>query len=734
MSLFVVNRYTGEDHEETQLSAQDRLEKLKSEIALRKQKRLKSKSDLTSPERTTSVSETPAKRAKSVTSPKEAFEATPEKKARPNKRLSLDTADSSPSSKKAEPLRDTKKVKRQKTKNKKKLANKQKHKSEGADDSEADVEHLRILPLSSRTKETVSEDIDSDNESGGSEGEGEKEDAQDISGVGDDVGDGEDKDPDAVGGFSILGNFENTDLKPVKRVLPDWLAHPSIIQAELKRRKQTTQDDTVEDTDMKILDTDLQQRLHGNGIHRFFPVQRQFIPVLIKDMKSGIFGGHSGLRPRDICVSAPTGSGKTLAFVLPIVQALKDRVVPHIRAVVVLPVRDLAEQVFTVFRQYCAGTSLKVGLVVGRKTLAVEQATLVKKREHLYHSLVDILVATPGRLVDHINSTPGFDLSHLRFLVIDEADRMMEDIKQDWLATVETAAFTAAPLAYFPLSRTQPGPLTIASAQCSQLPLQKLLFSATLSHNPEKLQQLNLFMPRLLTSIVSETQPHVEPDMQENKEKEEKKEGGAVEESTKPEGGSFVGKYTTPEGLTEYFVESSAAEKPLVVLHFLHNLKFRHVLCFTNSVESTHRLYLLAKMFGDIKVCEFSSRLQGERRKKILKKFSSGKIDLLVCSDAMARGMDVENVKCVISYDHPPYIKTYIHRVGRTARAGRAGTSISLLEKKEIFHFKQMMREAGKWSRIREMKVGRQALRPLVEPFQQALGKLPTILKGEKKK
>ncbi|KAK7481852.1 hypothetical protein BaRGS_00026878 [Batillaria attramentaria] len=642
MSLFVVNRFTGEDPQDSQLSAQDRLEKLKSEIALRKQQRLEKK-NVESPPKETQLSETLPRKKQKIGKNGVSKDAPLPKESEKVKRKKHRTGNSTPFSPKAYD---------------KSLSSKGQTTDEKcvSDDVDSDSEH----ESADKDEPTAVEDnrLQAREESKGSD-------------------DADEGDPDAVGGFSVLGNFENAALKPVKRVLPDWLAHPSIIQADLKRRKCAAPGDQEGDPDMKILDEELQKRLHENGIHSFFPVQRQVVPVLMKDLKCGIFGGQCGMRPRDICVSAPTGSGKTLAFVLPVIQALRKRVVPHVRAVVILPVRDLAEQVFTVFRQYCAGTSLKVGLVVGRKTLAVEQATLVKKREGLYHSLVDILVATPGRLVDHINSTPGFDLSHLRFLVVDEADRMMEDIKQDWLVTVETAAFTAAPLAYFPLSRTPPGPLTIASAQCSQLPVKK----------------------------------------------------GEIQAA-----GGFVGKYTTPEGLTEYFVECSAAEKPLVVLHFLHNLKFRQVLCFTNSVESTHRLYLLAKLFGGIKVCEFSSRQQGERRKKIIRQFANGKVDLLVCSDAMARGMDVENVKCVISYDNPPYIKTYIHRVGRTARAGKAGTSISLLEKKEIFHFKQMMRDAGKWPRIREMKVGRQALRPLVEPFQAALRQLPDILKNEPSK
>ncbi|XP_076471080.1 ATP-dependent RNA helicase DDX51-like [Babylonia areolata] len=634
-----------------------------------------------------------------------------------------------------------------KKKKKKKLLDKEENTVEKDSDEEGEgikeqkkPRHKAKKKKSDSSRKAKSDSIDDDDDddkgkkSSGSESEHEPGDEDDES-----DGNAEDDrtmetDPNVIGGFTVLGNFTHEPQRPVKRKLPDWLANPTIIGGGLKKRscdsskKEEEEDEAV----MKILDDDLKENLHGNGIKSFFPVQRQFIPEIWKDLRFSITCGRYGLRPRDFCVSAPTGSGKTLAYTLPIIQCLKHRWEPHVWAVVVLPVRDLAEQVYQVFCQYCAGTPLKVGLVVGKTTFSVEQETLVMKRyPGVYHSLVDILVATPGRLVDHVNSTPGFDLSHLRFLVIDEADRMMEDIKHDWLSVVETAAYTTAPQAYRPMSRSLPGPLTIASARCSQMPLQKLLFSATLSHNPEKLERLNLFMPRLMTSVVS--QPPAALRHQHNSQIDDQ-ENEHSEDITENADGGFVGKYTTPEGLTEYLVESESAEKPLVVLHFLHNLKFRSVLCFTNSLETTHRLCLLVRLFGGLTVKEFSSRLPGERRKKILKQFSKGKIDLLVCSDVMARGMDVDNVKYVISYDNPPFIKTYIHRVGRTARAGRAGTAISLLEKKEFFHFKKMMREAGKWQKIREMKLARQALKPLVEPFQVALSKLPQIIKEEKKK
>lgn len=518
------------------------------------------------------------------------------------------------------------------------------------------------------------------------------------------------------GGFTVLGDYKSKQTGKVSRVLPDWLANPSVIASDLKQK-------TTLVSEFKGLDRDLHLNLKENQIDYFFPVQMQVIPEILDTVRHGFVLGKAGFRPPDICVSAPTGSGKTLAYVLPIVQALKNRVLCRIRAMVVLPVRDLAVQVFKVFLQYTKGTNLKVGMIVGQKQFSVEQHALVRQRLAGLESKVDIVVATPGRLVDHINKTPGFSLTDLRFLVIDEADRIMEHVKQDWLSHVENAVFSG--------DRGVPSSLTVHNSCKHQMPLQKLLFSATLSQNPEKLQQLNLFQPKLFTSVVEGGSL---PQLPGSGASEGYKEDQVTDRLIGLGGeakGQFVGKYTTPLGLKEYTVEVDASEKPLVILHLLHNLKYRHVLCFTNSVESTHRLYHLIRLFGDIKVAEITAKLQASRRSKVLKKLQNGSIDILICSDAMARGMDIDNVQYVISYDPPPYIKTYIHRVGRTARAGKEGTALTLLQKKEFHHFRTMTKEAGK-TYIEKFKVHSKDMESLVEKYQSALQQLPQVLKSEK--
>ena len=138
-------------------------------------------------------------------------------------------------------------------------------------------------------------------------------------------------------------------------------------------------------------------------------------------------------------------------------------------------------------------------LLSGQKSFAQEQNELVLPgiEPGTFHSLADIIVATPGRLVDHLQKTEGLSLVHLQYLIIDEADRVMEDVQNDWLNHVDRAVYSD------PEQRPKPGPINCASMAKSTIHLQKLLFSATLSQNPEKLQQLELYEPKLYTSVIN---------------------------------------------------------------------------------------------------------------------------------------------------------------------------------------------------------------------------------------
>uniref|UniRef100_A0A2R9A1J1 ATP-dependent RNA helicase n=1 Tax=Pan paniscus TaxID=9597 RepID=A0A2R9A1J1_PANPA len=499
----------------------------------------------------------------------------------------------------------------------------------------------------------------------------------------------------------VLGGFGKRKAPKVQPFLPRWLAEPNCV------RKNVTED-LVPIEDIPDVHPDLQKQLRAHGISFYFPVQAAVIPALLESAACGFLVGRGGYRPSDLCVSAPTGSGKTLAFVIPVVQALLSRVVCHIRALVVLPTKELAQQVF--FNIYTDATSLRVSLVTGQKSLAKEQESLVQKTADGYRCLADIVVATPGRLVDHIDQTPGFSLQQLRFLVIDEADRMIDSMHQSWLPRVVAAAFQsedpADPCALF--QRRQAQAVTAASTCCPQMPLQKLLFSATLTQNPEKLQQLGLHQPRLFSTGLAHR---------------------GLEDT---DGDGDSGKYAFPVGLTHHYVPCSLSSKPLVVLHLVLEMGFSRVLCFTNSRENSHRLFLLVQAFGGVDVAEFSSRYGPGQRRMILKQFEQGKIQLLISTDATARGIDVQGVELVVNYDAPQYLRTYVHRVGRTARAGKTGQAFTLLLKVQERRFLRMLTEAGA-PELQRHELSSKLLQPLVPRYEEALSQLEESVKEERK-
>lgn len=500
-------------------------------------------------------------------------------------------------------------------------------------------------------------------------------------------------------GFTVLGGFCNKNTQKVNMVLPHWLSKPDLIPHSLKDQMHPL-------SDFPVLCSHLLKKLQKNHIQYLFPVQAELIPAILKSAQHGLLVGPGGYRPRDICVSAPTGSGKTLAFVLPVIQVLMQRVVCEVRALAVLPTKELAQQVWRVFSTYAEGTQLKVVMLAGHKSLAAEQTSLSEIRGGQRCSLADIVVATPGRLVDHINKTSSVCLKNLRFLIIDEADRMIDSMHQSWLNQVVNAVYSQQSEYSNLFCRTEASHITASSLSPPKMPLQKLLFSATLTHNPEKLQQLSLYQPRLFTSAFQSSEPT------------------SVSAPT-PE------RFHFPQGLTEFYVPCILSKKPLFLVHFITRMKLSPVLCFTNSREAAHRLVLLLQLFGGIQVMEFSSRLSPGERKRTLREFEQGKIQLMVSTDAAARGIDISTVKCVINYDAPQFVRTYIHRIGRTARAGRVGLAFTFLLKVQEKNFLKMVSEAGSPG-IQKQMVKPELLKCLEEQYERALRELADVVKEEK--
>ena len=521
--------------------------------------------------------------------------------------------------------------------------------------------------------------------------------------------------------FPVIGQVLGQKSEKVITISEKWITEPIVFDGDVKESQSL-------DEFSHIIDESLISLLSDNGIKSLFPVQRQVIPYLLK-----CFSSSHLIRPKDVCVCSPTGSGKTLSFVIPIVQYLRKRVVTKVRVLVVLPVRDLAIQVFQVFQNYCKKSSLKVGLVVGHKSFVEECNSIVRKSidGSQYHSLVDILVATPGKLVDLIQRADGFDLSQLEVLVLDESDRMISELQFNWLQEIESSVFTSNRKHHcicsidYTINDKRLERYNVSNECCchnwrslNSRPIHKILFSATLSTDPEKLKFISLFEP-ILFKVKSDSKTSSEDKHLE------------------------TSKHLIPKELKEFMIIAKEDRKPLIVWYLMEVLKYRKVLCFTGSVENSHRLYSLLKEMSELVVAEYSSRLSAKKREKLLNHFMSEKIDLIICSDIFARGLDIDGVKCVICYDPPRNETQYIHRVGRTARAGNEGTAIMLVTPTQISHFNIISRRVHqkydsneiKELRVKKMTVKESELKPLITKYKKSLEKLSVYIKlNEKKK
>ena len=326
------------------------------------------------------------------------------------------------------------------------------------------------------------------------------------------------------------------------------------------------------------------------------PIQSRAIPV--------------ALAGKDICGCAATGSGKTAAFLLPILERLlfKSKEYACIRVLILSPTRELAIQTHTVGLQLCHfSTSIRLSLVAGGMDLRAQERS-VRNRP-------DILVATPGRLIDLLHNTPSFDLTSLEVLVLDEADRMLEEHFDLELKEI---------LRLCPKHR------------------QTLLFSATMTDEVEKLATLSLRKPVRM----------------------------------------FVDKNTdVAANLKQEFVRirSDHEEDREAILFALCKRTFTtRCLVFLPTKLLAHKVHICFSLL-DLKAAELHGNLTQAQRVTSLESFKAGDVDFLLATDLAARGLDIEGVRTVINYSMPATLQQYIHRVGRTARAGRSGRAVSLV-------------------------------------------------------
>lgn len=546
--------------------------------------------------------------------------------------------------------------------------------------------------------------------------------------------------------FPVLSEAEVKRRSEAERRLPSWLAQPTQFPA-------VNLVDSAEDIDnfKDCIDEDLRNHIKRTiTINKLFPVQKCLIPVLTKQFKSRPFR-----RPNDICVSSPTGSGKTLAFVIPIVNHLKRSLTRSLRALVVLPSRDLAQQVFRSFTQISQPTHLRCALATGNaqdkaffrklnKFSRMDTTDLTGSKrcsilqdpyldfhmplEDEYVSTIDILVATPGVLVDLLHNCPGFTLRDLKILVMDEADRLMVNHHHDWLNAIEHAASTnmlecachSAKIQNFEdRLRAQKGVSFFNANGCTlknshkSKPLHKLLFSATLSSDPQVLMHMNLYQPRLfLATKPSLTSTKIRHSLG----SQNSTPAGSPMPHQVPSRVSTKSELLTttaiPEQLEEKMFITEINDKLYVIWYLMHELKYKNVICFTNDKRKSMELFLFLNEIDGVRAVNFSSLVKPETRQKCIAEFKKGLIEVIVATDLMGRGMDLEGVEYVISYDMPISGTWYAHRVGRTARAGNKGTAITLVDTKQLVQFKKVVQLAHKMPNsmrlsdvVEEMKV-----------------------------
>ncbi|RIE02469.1 ATP-dependent helicase [Cohnella faecalis] len=341
------------------------------------------------------------------------------------------------------------------------------------------------------------------------------------------------------------------------------------------------------------------------------PIQEQAIPVVL-----------SG---RDLFGCAQTGTGKTAAFALPIIQLLSDQQRSssrqrRIRSLILTPTRELAIQIFDNFKVYGQYIDLRCSVIVG----GVSQKAQERELEHG----ADILIATPGRLIDLINQRL-VDLQYVQILVLDEADRMLDmgfihDVKK--------------------IIAKMPGKK------------QTLFFSATMPPEIAKLVKALLVNPaKVEITPASSTADRIEQCVY------------AVEKGNK-------------QSLLNYLLRDKSIESALV---------------FTRTKHGADRVVRgLAKV--NISAQAIHGNKSQNSRQAALNNFKSGVTRVLVATDIAARGIDIDELSHVVNFNLPNIPETYVHRIGRTGRAGLSGIAISFCEAEEVPYLKDIEKTIGK--------------------------------------
>ncbi|OTB04894.1 hypothetical protein M426DRAFT_11252 [Hypoxylon sp. CI-4A] len=590
--------------------------------------------------------------------------------------------------------------------------------------------------------------------------------------------------------------------KPAYETLPPWLAKPVRVSPQA----------TAPFTSLGIspefgITPQVAERLAAKGYSQAFAVQTAVIPLLLPHHDKKMHG--------DVLVSAATGSGKTLAYALPVIRDLSQgsRHLTRLRAVIVLPTRELVKQVQQVCEQCASIFSLdgskkraRIGIAMGSQSFAQEQSSLVeryekydpeayakrnkrrayesgygsgedsdegyntedeeraaiRKREdkiktlpdHVisYASKVDLLISTPGRLVEHIKYTPGFSLDLVRWLVVDEADKLLGQTFQQWLDVVIPR-----------LQNNDSGDRNFKQSNLSGV--RKIVLSATMTRDLDQLEGLKLRWPKLIMlegsgatneqdapvsqaelvlpeqlqeAALKVSDPNLKPlflvDLLQSDHLFGKVSSSKVRQDPSDDDTSSSESDSDSASASASDSESdSDADTSFKSSNATTKRSMPSILIFTKSNETALRLSrlisILSPSLGSL-VGTLTSTTQYATRRRTIRSFLAEKLRILVASDLVARGIDLPSLDHVVNYDMPSSVASYVHRVGRTARAGKSGKAWTLFTNPEARWFwnqiagEGVIQRGGKVERIRVTEEKEDAFEKKVEAYESALAKL----------
>lgn len=366
---------------------------------------------------------------------------------------------------------------------------------------------------------------------------------------------------------------------------------------------------TFNDFDLK---DELKAGLRDIGYTEPTPIQEQSIPII--------------LDKKDLIGAAQTGTGKTGAFVIPILHQILENPSEHTQALILSPTRELAQQIDEQIFALGYHTGITSATIIGGEDFS-KQAKAIR-------SGIDIIVATPGRLIDQ-TKVLDIDFSHVKFLILDEADRMLDM-----------------------------GFLPDVTKIIKKLPneRQTLLFSATM---PDQIKKLaNDFM----------------------------KDPEKIEIAIEKPSGSITQK--------AYFVDQK--DKLKLVQDVLDETAWESCIIFCATKRGTDELERLLIKKG-IKAGSIHGDRDQDERNKSLHEFKSGKVPVIVATDVLARGIDIDNISMIINYDVPRQVEDYVHRIGRTGRYDKSGIAVTFVNKKDRRAFSAIQDKVGDQLEILEM-------------------------------